>query len=97
MTVLRTGSTVAGAQVVHRFDNGYGASVVSGPYSYGGEDGLFELAVLRFESPTSDRYHLTYDTPITSDVIGYLAEGDVDATLQQIEQLPPPSDSDGES
>ena len=29
------------------FPNGFGASVISGKYSYGGPEGLYELAVLR--------------------------------------------------
>lgn len=28
-----------------KFDNGYGASVVKGPHTYGGDQGLYELAV----------------------------------------------------
>ena len=33
-------------QKIYKFPNGYGASVIKGPYSYGGPDGLWELAVL---------------------------------------------------
>ncbi len=63
------------------FDNGYGASVVIGPYTYGGEDGLYELAVLGKDKK------LTYDTPVTSDVEGYLSEDDVTKLLEQIQKL----------
>jgi hypothetical protein len=63
------------------FDNGYGASVVVGPYTYGGEDGLYELAVL------DNNGKLTYDTPVTSDVEGYLSEEDVTKLLEQIQSL----------
>jgi len=63
------------------FDNGYGASVVVGPYTYGGEDGLYELAVL------DSNGKLTYETPITSDVEGYLSEDDVTKLLKQIQSL----------
>jgi len=34
-----------GTQRRYKFPNGYGASVVRGPYTYGGPEGLFELAV----------------------------------------------------
>jgi hypothetical protein len=63
------------------FDNGYGASVVVGPYTYGGEDGLYELAVL------DSNGKLTYETPITNDVEGYLTEDDVTKLLEQIQSL----------
>ena len=63
------------------FDNGYGASVVRHEYSYGGKDGLYELAVL------SNEGELTYDTPITNDVLGYLTDKDVTEVLIKIQQL----------
>jgi hypothetical protein len=63
------------------FDNGYGASVVVGPHTYGGEDGLYELGVLGKDGK------LTYDTPVTDDVEGYLSEDDVTKLLEQIQKL----------
>jgi hypothetical protein len=63
------------------FDNGYGASVVKGEYTYGGRDGLYELAVLDSDGK------LTYETPVTSDVEGYLSEDDVTRLLEQIQNL----------
>jgi hypothetical protein len=63
------------------FDNGYGASIVKGPMSYGGDRGLYELAVL------DSNGELTYDTPVTSDVEGYLSEEDVTKLLEQIQKL----------
>jgi hypothetical protein len=65
-----------------QFENGFGASVVRSEYTYGGKDGLYELAVLDSDG------NLTYDTPITEDVIGYLTEEDVTNLLEQIESLP---------
>jgi hypothetical protein len=63
------------------FDNGYGASVIIGPHTYGGEDGLYELAVLGKDKK------LTYDTPVTGDVEGYLSETQVTDLLIKIQQL----------
>ena len=63
------------------FDNGYGASVIIGPHTYGGEDGLYELGVLGKDGK------LTYDTPVTDDVEGYLSEDDVTKLLEQIQKL----------
>jgi len=66
---------------VFTFPNGYGASVVSHQYTYGGKEGLFEVAVL-------DRHgDLTYTTPITSDVLGFLSFAEVGETLEAISQL----------
>ena len=63
------------------FDNGYGASVIIGPHTYGGEDGLYELGVLGKDKK------LTYDMPVTDDVKGYLSEDDVTKLLEQIQKL----------
>ena len=63
------------------FENGYGASVVKGEYTYGGKDGLYELAVLGKDKK------LTYDTPVTDDVEGYLSETQVTDLLIKIQQL----------
>jgi hypothetical protein len=65
-----------------QFDNGYGASVIKHEYSYGGKDGLYELAVLDGDGG------ITYNTPITDDVKGYLSEDEVTKLLEQIQQLP---------
>ena len=74
----------SGTQRVYRFPNGYGASVVRFRFSYGADRGLWELAVLKFRDSDWD---LTYDTPITNDVIGHLSESDVESTLDQIAAL----------
>lgn len=63
------------------FDNGYGASVVSHTFSYGGNRGLYELAVLK-----DDELH--YDNPVAGgDVRGYLTEDAVTDLLIQIQKL----------
>lgn len=76
-----------GTQQIYRFENGYGASVVRHSFSYGSAEGLFELAVLIFSS--ADRWDITYATPITDDVLGYLTEEDVVKTLTQVKELTP--------
>lgn len=63
------------------FENGFGASVVKHDRSYGGTEGLYELAVL-FE----DKIH--YDNPVAmGDVRGYLTEEEVTELLIQIQNL----------
>ena len=71
-----------GSQRIYRFSNGYGASVVRHEHSYGGGQGLFELAVL------DSNDELCYDTPITNDVIGWLTHEQVDELLDKISKLP---------
>lgn len=70
-----------GHQVVFKFKNGFGASVVRHTFSYGGKEGLWELAVLDEDG------ELTYDTPVTDDVEGYLNDDDVVDLLNQIKAL----------
>lgn len=69
-----------GVKAIVSFDNGYGASIVRHKHSYGGIEGLYELAVTKNNK-------ITYDSPITDDVIGYLSEADVESYLNQIEIL----------
>lgn len=69
-----------GKQRLWFFPNGYGASVVNSPLSYG-----TELAVI---IGTAEDWDLCYDTPITNDVIGNLTEPQVSDLLAQIAALP---------
>lgn len=78
-----------GMQAVFRFPNGYGASVVQGPHSYGGTVGLFELGVVEFNGKGKEDFNLTYDTPVTDDVEGHLTANDVECFLDRIEELNP--------
>jgi hypothetical protein len=64
------------------FENGFGASVICHKYSYGGKDGLYELAILDDIEGSP-----IYTTPITDDVIGYLTEEGVTAILAEIQLL----------
>lgn len=75
-----------GVQARTEYPNGYGASVVRFDGSYGSESGLYELGVLKKE--TDGKLHLTYETPITDDVIGWLAPERVTALLRAIAALP---------
>jgi hypothetical protein len=56
-------------------------SVVSHTYSYGGKDGLFEVAVLGKDGD------LTYNTPVTNDVVGYLNPDEVTEIIEQVQNL----------
>lgn len=80
-------SGMGGTQKIYRFPNGYGASVVQFPGSYGYADGLWELAVIQFTGEDIDDFKLTYETYITNDVIGCLNPLDIQALLVRIEKL----------
>jgi len=74
-------SWVGGQAYRFYFPNGYGASVVRHDWSYGANEGLWELAVL------DDSHKLTYNTPITNDVIGWLDLSEVNTHLDRIAEL----------
>lgn len=70
-----------GVQAIINFDNGYGASIVSHEFSYGGKSKLYELAVLDKDG------NITYDTPVTNDVLGHLNSENVTETMLFIQSL----------
>lgn len=73
-----------GVQKLYRFDNGFGASVVRHKFSYGAEEGKWELAVIKFDG---DNWDLTYETEVADDVVGYLSESEAEEYLDQIAAL----------
>jgi len=76
-----------GVQKVYVFPNGYGASVVRHSFSYGGNKGLWELAVLDIKNTEPLEWEISYDTPITNDVVGYLNDEQVEKYLKHVELL----------
>lgn len=63
------------------FPNGYAASVARDSVSYGGSQGLWEVAVIHGKE-------FVYDTPITDDVLGWQTDDDVEQVLKRIRELP---------
>ena len=63
------------------FENGFGASVIKSSFSYGGKNGLYELAVLDTDG------EITYETDVTDDVIGHLTPEQVTETMAFIQAL----------
>jgi hypothetical protein len=82
--LIETRPSNGGTQRLYKFPNGYGASVIRHAFSYGGPAGFWELAVLDAAGK------LTYETPITSDVIGWQTDEQIEDLLRQIEALPTP-------
>lgn len=77
-----------GEGAFHFFDNHYGVSVIRGPYTHGGRQGLYELAVI-YMAPGDEYSQLVYDTPVTNDVEGHLTPDDVTRLIEQVSELPP--------
>ena len=70
-----------GIHYFFKFNNGYGASVIKTHFSYGVEEDLWELAVLKDG-------HLHYDNPVAQgDVRGYLTDKEVNELLREIESF----------
>lgn len=65
-------------QVVMRFPNGYGASIIP---DFTMPQKLVEVAVLRFDA--AGEFHITYETPVTYDVLRLDAQELID-TLNAI-------------
>lgn len=68
------------------YSNGYGISIISNEFSYGGLNGLYEIAILIGEE---EDYEICYETPITNDVMGYLNPEQVIQTIEDVKKLPP--------
>ena len=78
-------SVNGGVQKIYKFDNGYGASVVRHLFSYGGGQGLWEMALLRFDDIS---WHITYREDFADgDVAGYLSDKEVLELLEWIKSL----------
>lgn len=76
---------VLGVQSVMFFDNGFGVSVVGGTMgSYGDGIKTFEVGILK---GTKDGYSLTYETPITEDVIGHQTKEQITEILKDVQKL----------
>lgn len=71
-----------GEQVIFRFENYYGASVVHHSGSYG-----LELAVLHYYGAKKDDWNLCYATPVSNDVLGHLSIDKLNDALKQLKEL----------
>lgn len=65
----------------YKFPNGYGISVVDSDSTYN-DNGTYEVAI------THNGY-LTYNTPITDDVLGFQTPEDINKLLDIIEKWSP--------
>ena len=77
-----------GTHDLYELPNGYGASVVCHSFSYGGDDGRFELAVIEWDDTKyPQRWQMIDDVPGASDVQGWLTSEDVQERLQRLKKF----------
>jgi hypothetical protein len=81
-----------GLHAILMFKNNYGISVVrfknmfnDGYASHTDNENQWEIAVFKGDN---ENYEITYETPITDDVIGYLSEEEVTEVMLKIQNLP---------
>ena len=67
-----------------KFVNGYQLSIITGPLSYGGDQGLFEIAPFNKEGELDGKLL----NLIGDDVIGYLTDKEVMEYARQLSILP---------
>jgi len=75
------GTRLGGVYYFAEFNNGYGIDIVKHNGSYGREDDLFEIAVMKDGD-------CCYDTPITDDVVGWLSADEVMEYVAKVANLP---------
>ena len=71
----------SGIGMTYTVENGYQASVVCHSFSYGGDNGLYEIAVMVDDV-------IVYDTPVANDNLGHLTMDNVIDVLRDIKELP---------
>ena len=81
-----------GVQVMIRFANGFGASIVRHAYSYGFDRGLWEAAPVKFTAPGLGPWEFvgqSMDLPgfEHDDVRGWMDETDIDEFLGMVKSL----------
>lgn len=71
-------------QTLYKFENDWGASIIYHQGSYGYEQGLVELGIVRW---FGHKYMLSYDTDLTNDVLGDLTQEQAKLILEKIKEL----------
>ena len=76
---------------VRYFSNYRGISIISNEFSYGGNEGLYEIAVIAWwtDEEGNKDHKIDYSTKITDDVIGHLTMEDVENIAKRVKKLPP--------
>lgn len=85
--IVFDGQNNSGYQMIVKFDNGFGASIINNIYSHTRNNEEFELAVIEKTGEEQNDWQLWYTTYITDDVIGYLPEKEIIEILYKIKDL----------
>lgn len=78
---------LGGTRAVYKCTNGYGASVIRTPFSYGNENGLYEVGVLKFKDEDDTEGDLVYTELYGDTVVGHLNWLEVLALLDAISDI----------
>ena len=86
---VRPFERIEGVQKIYRFRNATGASVIKGTHTYGGEDGLWEVAPIYFVGHSNYEFELFYPKGVCDDgdVIGWCDDNDVEERLAKLNNL----------
>tara|TARA_R100000152_G_C6782293_1_gene219622 strand:+ start:764 stop:1087 length:324 start_codon:yes stop_codon:yes gene_type:complete len=76
---------------VRYFSNNRGISIIRNEFTYGGTEGLYEIAVVAWwtDKKGNKDHAVDYSTEITDDVIGHLTMEDVEKIAERIKKLSP--------
>lgn len=74
------GDRFGGLYYYAEFENGYGIDIIKHNGSYGGDEDLFEIAVMKDGD-------VCYDTSITDDVVGWLTSEEVMSYVFKVKEL----------
>lgn len=74
------GNRLGGLYYYAEFENGYGIDIIKHNGSYGGDEDLFEIAVMKDGD-------VCYDTSITDDVVGWLTSEEVMSYVFKVKEL----------
>lgn len=73
-----------GKQMILRFKNDYGVSIIQNVFSYGGSEGLYELAVIKLLGEKIGDFKLVSE----GDVVGRLTQEEALSLAERVAEFP---------
>ncbi len=75
-------------QIIFKFLNDYGVSIIKGPNSYGGSEGLYEIGILKFRDDLPYKYEIIETSLIEGDTVrGYLTKEECIKYIYKVMEL----------